>query len=166
MKFNLIKKILSRYVLSPFEPYSPMSRLFVMANLSFFLFSVIFQFCIPKSVEDNFSKMSLLGIVWVFFALIACLRIIITDGKRVVPFIFYLIYARNRSLIFLFFINVVYFPIEILISFFVNDYIENGMMKVSTSILTGLSYTYFYYLFLKLIFVFVFNKSSFFNFRE
>jgi len=153
------KSAIYKYVMSPIEPKSKSSLWFYTINVIFFLILGGILFTLKKTEFYPQKRSESFWSVWVWIALMGFLKVAITDYRKFFRFFLLTIYARNRAFIFLILLNLLYFPLEVLLFSNVKDYVDNGL-KTSTSILNAISYIYFYYLLLKLFLIFVFKKEN------
>lgn len=93
------------------------------------------------------------------FAAVVLYLLVRKNLKKTFRFISLTIYAQNRAIIFLMLLNIVYFPIELIIFTLMDNYQASGL-GLSTLIMKIISYAYFYFLFVKLVYLSVFQKGD------
>lgn len=152
--------MIKEFIFSPDKPSFIREKWFHLLNISFFVLSSVALWFL-KSELPLMKKRELPYANWwlALFALVVLYLMFKKSFKGILRFAYLTVYAQNRAIIFLVLLNIVYFPIELIIFTLMDNYQANGL-GISTFVMKILSYAYFYFIFLKLIFLFVLPKSG------
>jgi len=133
-------------------------KIFHILNMSVFIIFSLVLLSLKSNYPLERIESSIYFHWWiVIFVIFIGYLIIKRKIKHVLMFISLTIYAHNRTVLFLMVLNIVYFPIELIIFSFMDNYQAKGL-EISTLIIKTISYVYFYFLFVRLIYFFISPK--------